>query len=298
MDYALRNKEGTKAAFAGIIGNIILTIFNISIGMISGSFALIAEGAHTLSDVATSIIAYIGFKIGQKPADAEHPLGHGRAEAISGLIIVIFLAFVAYEIITGAIDKLLFKELLEPPTYLAGVMAAIGIVANLIITKYQTKIGNSINSPAIIADAKHQKTDIFSCIAILISVIIAQFGYTFLDPLVGLIIGVFILKVAYNVGKDNINNIMGKIPSKDLINDIKRVATDIDGVYGVHNIKLNYFGSYATLALHVEVDPNLSLKESHDLIHYTQNQITKEIDIIQLVIAHACPFGEKYELKK
>ena len=87
----LRNKGGKKAAIVAIVANCFLTILNIFVGIMSGSYALISEGAHTLSDVATSVIAYIGFRIGQKPADDEHPLGHGRAEAISGLVIVLFL---------------------------------------------------------------------------------------------------------------------------------------------------------------------------------------------------------------
>jgi cation diffusion facilitator family transporter len=275
-----------------------LTIFNIVVGIFSGSFALVAEGAHTLSDIATTIIAYIGFKIGQKPADDEHPLGHGRAEAIAGIIIVIFLAFVSFEIITNAVETLLFAKSYTIPSYLAGVMAIIGIVVNIFMTNYIGKIGKKINSPAIIADSKHQQTDIFSSITILFSVILAQFGFSFLDPLVGLIIGLVILKAAFEVGRDNINNIMGKLPSKDIIKQIEDIATSIDNVCGVHNIKINYFGSYAVMALHVEVNPSLTLKESHDLIHYTQNKIVEEIPMIKYVTAHACPFGEEYHQEK
>ena len=102
-----RGKAGKKAATVAITSNCILTVLNIFVGLMSGSYALVSEGAHTLSDVATSVIAYIGFRIGQRPADKEHPIGHGRAEAISGLIIVLFLGMVAYEIITGAFDKLI-----------------------------------------------------------------------------------------------------------------------------------------------------------------------------------------------
>lgn len=173
-------------------------------------------------------------------------------------------------------------------------MAIIGIGINIVISRYVINIGKNINSPAIIADGKHQQMDIFSCIAILISVIFAQFGYGFLDPLVGLIIGLFILKAAYEVGRDNLNNIMGKVPSQELEKEINEIASSVDGVYGAHNIKINYFGSYATLAIHIEIDPNLSLKESHDLTHYVQNKIIEEINIIKAVNAHACPFGEEY----
>jgi len=296
MDALKRNREGTKAAAVGIIGNSFLSIFNIIVGVISGSFALVAEGAHSISDVGTSIVGYVGFKVGQKPPDAEHPLGHGRAEAIAGLIIVLFLAFVAYEILTSAIDKLIFG-VTTAPTNIALVMAFLGIIVNTFLNRYQIKIAKKINSPAIMADGKQQGMDVLSNIAIFASVIIAQAGFKFIDPLIGFLIGLFVLKATYDIGKENINNIMGKIPDKSLIEEIKKVADSIEGVCGVHNIRLNYFGSYATLSLHIEVNPKLTLVESHNLVHYTQNKIKEEIEIIQAVVGHACPFGEEYNHK-
>lgn len=289
-----RNKEGTKAAAVGIFGNTFLSIFNIIIGIFSGSFALIAEGAHSISDVGTTIVAFIGFKVGQKPPDVEHPLGHGRAEAIAGLIIVLFLSFVAYEILTSAVDKLIFG-VTEAPTNWAIFMAIIGIAVNTFLNRYQMRIGKKINSPAIMADAKQQGMDVLSNVAILASVIISQSGFTFADPLVGFLIGLFILKAAFEVGRDNINNIMGKVPEEDIIGEIKKVTDSIDGVCGIHNIKINYFGSYAILSLHIEVNPKLSLIESHNLTHYTQEKIKDEVEIIQAVVGHACPFGEEYD---
>ena len=161
-----RTKGGTKAAIVGIGSNTFLTIFNIGIGIISGSYALISEGAHTLSDVATSIIAYLGFRIGQK-----------RAEAIAGLIIVLFLTMVAYEIMTGAINKIVHPELITTPSYLAAVMALIGIGVNLCISRYIIALGKKIRSPAIVADGNHQKVDIFSSVAILVGVFASNSGY-------------------------------------------------------------------------------------------------------------------------
>ncbi|MDR2624419.1 MAG: cation diffusion facilitator family transporter [Methanobrevibacter sp.] len=295
MDYDERNKEGKKAIKVGIVGNLFLTTLNILVGLITGSFALVVEGLHTFSDIATTIIAYIGFRVGQKPADYEHPLGHGRAESIAGLVIVLFLAFLSYEIISQGIEKLFFEEHFKKLSYLAGLMALIGIFINLTISNYVLKIGKRVNSPAIIADGKHQKTDVFSSIAILMGVISSNLGFGFLDPLIGLIIGVLILKTAFTLGKDNINNIMGKIPSEDLLNQVKEVTKSIDDVHGVHNIKINYFGSYATLDIHIDLNPDLTLKESHKIVHQTQDKLKKDIDIIQDVTAHACPFDEEYE---
>jgi cation diffusion facilitator family transporter len=289
-----RTKAGTKASLIAIVANCILTVLNITVGLMSGSYALVSEGAHTLSDVATSVIAFIGFKIGQKPADKEHPIGHGRAEAISGLIIVIFLVVVAYEIITGAIDKILRPELITVPDVYAAMMAFFGIVINYSISEYIIKIGKEIKSPAIIADGKHQKTDIFSSIAILIGVVVSNIGYPILDPIVGLIIGLLILKTAYEIAKENINNIMGKVPSQELINKIKIVADNTPDAQNAHNIKVDYLGAYATVYLHIEVDGNMTLSESHKIVHAVENNILNEIPEVKSAMVHACPIGLEY----
>ena len=290
-----REKGGKKAATVAIIGNCILTIFNVAIGLYSGSYALVSEGAHTLSDVATSIIAYAGFKIGQKPADEEHPLGHGRAEAISGLIIVVFLAIVSYEIVTGAINKILHPELITVPNTYAAIMAVFGILVNLKISDYIISIGKEINSPAIVADGQHQKTDIFSSIAVLAGVIVSNMGYPILDPLVGFVIGCLIIKTAWNIAKENIDNIMGKVPSESLINEIKTIADNTTHNNTAHDIKVDYLGAYATVTLHIKLDGDLSLNETHEIAHLVQNNIVNEIPMIKSATVHVCPIGLEYE---
>lgn len=289
-----RSKGGRKAATVAIVGNCILTVLNITVGILSGSYALVSEGAHTLSDVATSIIAYIGFVIGQKPADEEHPLGHGRAEAISGLIIVIFLAIVAYEIVTGAIDKMIHPELITIPDIYAAIMAALGIIINLRISEYIISIGKQINSPAIVADGKHQKTDIFSSIAVLTGVVVSNMGFPILDPIIGFVIGCLIIKTAYEIGKENIDNIMGKVPSEKLIKEIEKVANESINTNTAHDIKVDYLGAYATVTLHIELDGNMSLNESHKLAHTVQEKIVEEIPIVKSATVHTCPLGLKY----
>lgn len=289
-----RQKGGKKAAMVAIIANCILTVLNIVVGSISGSYALISEGAHTLSDVTTSIIAYIGFYIGQKPADSEHPIGHGRAEAISGLIIVIFLVIVAWEIISGAFVKIMNPSLITVPDTLAAIMATIGIFVNLAVSNYIIELGKEIRSPAIVADGKHQQTDIFASVAILVGVLVSNLGYPILDPIIGLVIGIFILKTAYDIGKENIDNIMGKVPSEDFLQKIRTVANNTPNAKNAHNIKINYLGAYATVALHIELDGNMTLEESHKIVHEVQNNIIREIPEVKYVMVHACPVGLQY----
>ncbi|MEE0935836.1 MAG: cation diffusion facilitator family transporter [Methanobrevibacter sp.] len=290
-----RQKGGKKAAMVAITANCILTILNIAVGIISGSYALVSEGAHTLSDVATSVIAYIGFYIGQKPADEEHPIGHGRAEAISGLVIVIFLVLIAWEIIQGSVEKISNPSLITVPSTLAAVMAVVGIIVNLRVSEYIIDLGKQIKSPAIVADGKHQKTDIFSSIAILVGVVVSNMGYPILDPIIALIIGGLILKTAYEITKENIDNIMGRVPSEEFIQKIKKVAEEAPEAENAHNIKVDYLGAYATVALHIELDGSMTLDESHEIVHKVQNNIMNEIPEVKYVMVHACPIGSDYD---
>lgn len=289
MEGSEREKVGKRASYVAIFGNIFLTIFNLVIGLLSGSTALVAEAFHTLSDVITSIIAFVGFKIGMRPADDDHPYGHGKAEALVGLIIVVFLIIVAYEIISSVYTKIALGEAITPPDKIAAIMALIGIVINYTMTTYLIRTGKKINSPAIIADGNHQKVDIFSCIAILIGVIGSQMGYPILDPLVGAIIALIVIYTAFHMGKDNINIIMGKVSSSKIINDVKISALGLECVKGVHDIKINNMGPYVSVELHIELNKDLKLEKAHTIAHEVEQKIIEDIASVKMVNVHSCP---------
>ena len=293
-----RQKIGRNASAVAISGNTFLTIFNFIIGLISGSSALIAESAHTLSDVLTSIIAFIGFKIGMKPADKDHQYGHGRAEPLVGLVIVAFLVIVAYEILSGVYIKLTSTTPLAPPELIAALMAFIGIFVNLAMTTYLIRAGKKINSPAIIADGQHQKVDIFSCIAILVGVIGAQLGFPILDPLVAIFISIIVIKTALELARDNVNIIMGKVPSDTILDEVKSAAKKVDNVKGVHSIKINPMGPYSSAELHIEVDGDLKLKDAHIIAHNVEQRIINDVSAIKMAIIHVCPFEEECATSK
>lgn len=292
MDVEERKKMGRRAVFVAIFGNVGLTIFNFIVGILSGSTALIAESAHTFSDILTSIITFIGFRIGLKPPDRLHPYGHGRAEPLVGLVIVVFLGIIAFEILSEVYKKTVLGGPITPPETIAAVMAIIGVVVNFLMTTYIMRTGKKINSPAIVADAQHQKVDIFSSAAIFLGVIGAQLGFPILDSIVAIFIAIMVLKTAFDVGKENINNILGTIPSKEILDNIKKCSLSVNGVLGIHNIRINYLGPYASVELHTTVAEDLSLKEAHKIAHRVEKKIVKDIDIVSMVIVHVCPEGE------
>lgn len=294
MDSQTRKKIGRKAVYVAISGNIVLTVLNFVVGTLSGSVALVAESSHTLSDVLTSIITSVGFRIGMMPPDSKHPYGHGRAEPLAGLVIVVFLCIVAFEILSEVYRKLLAGGSLNPPDITAAVMALVGIGANLAMTTYMMRAGKKIKSPAIVADAQHQKVDIFSCAAILIGVIGSRLGIPVLDPIVAIFISLIVLKTAFDIGRENVNNIMGTVPSHDVLIDIKRAALSVEGVLGVHDVKINYIGPYASLDLHVEVTDDLTLKEAHKIAHDVERNVIDGVEVVTMVNVHVCPKGDGF----
>jgi cation diffusion facilitator family transporter len=293
LDRRVREKRGRNAIIVGISGNALLVIFNFIIGTLSGSTALVAEAAHTFADILDSSIAFIGFKIGLKPPDIEHPYGHGRAESLAGLISVIFLAFIAYELLLDVYRKLLLGGSLAPPDLTAALMALVGIIVNYSMTTYMSRVGREINSPAITSDAKHQRVDIFTCIVIFAGIIGSRLGVPILDPLVALFIVALVLKTAFDVARDNINNIMGKIPSDQLLPDIEAATLSIEGVSGVHSTKINYMGPYASVDIHIEVDPDLNVLEAHKISTQVEKKIIDQVEIVNTVNVHVCITGEK-----
>ncbi|MGZ7043608.1 MAG: cation diffusion facilitator family transporter [Methanobacterium sp.] len=295
MEIENRKKLGQRAVSVAIIGNVGLTIFNFIVGILSGSTALVAESAHTFSDILTSTITFIGFRISLKPPDGLHPYGHGRAEPLVGLIIVVFLGIIAFEILSEVYKKLFLGGPITPPENIAAIMALIGVVVNFIMTTYLIKTGNKINSPAIIADGKHQRVDIFSSAAIFVGVIGSNLGFPILDPIVAIFIAIMVLKTAFDVGRENINTIMGTVPSKEILDNIKECSLSVNGVLGIHNVRINYLGPYASVELHITVAEDLSLKEAHKIAHNVEEKIVKDVDVVSMVTVHVCPDGEDDE---
>jgi cation diffusion facilitator family transporter len=287
-----REEIGNRANKFAILVNVILTILNFVVGIISGSTALVAQAADNAGDLLSNLIGLWAFRIGLKPADAEHPYGHGRIEPLVGLLISIILFFIAYQIFQEAYAKFLMIGSLAAPSWIAAGMAIVAFFMNYFVMKYLFKTGKEINSQILMATGNQKKMDVFTSVAIFFGIVGSQLGYPILDPILAVVIGCLVIKTAFDVARENLDNLMGKVPSKKLINDIKSVAVSVDGVYDAHDIKVNNIGPYASAEFHVKVKSDLPLKEAHKIAHNVEKTIIKKIDIINTVTVHVCPLDE------
>ncbi len=290
MNKKARIRKGKKGAYIGIFGNVALFIIKLVIAFVSGSYALIADSLHTFSDAVSSFVVLVGFHVTAKPADEEHHYGHGTAEAITGFIVAIMIILIGFEVGRGSITRLMQPGSIMEPDKLAVFGALISIGGKWMMTRITADIGRDINSPSLMADSTHHASDVLSSAAVLIGIILARSGYPFLDPLAGLLVSIFIVKVGFDVGKKNITMLMGTVPTQKLVEEINRLAMSVEGVAGVHSIKIYYMGVTANVQLHIEVSGDVHIVDADRLAHRVQALIISKSDDITSALVHVCPY--------
>ncbi len=266
-------KDENKPIIFSIFGNIILAIIKIVVGYLYNSIGVIADGIHSLSDVFTSIIGYIGIAISSKPEDENHPHGHKRYESLFSLFMGLLLFYAVYEILAMSINKILHNSSVEVNSIVIGVLI-LSIVFKEVMTQYSLYIGKKLNNYILIADAYHHRSDVYSSIIVLLGILLEKIGIKYADAVAGIIVSLMIAKIAAEICKESIDQLTGKSPPKEVLEKIKEEILKFDNVKGVHNLKAHYVGPLIYVEAHVEVDgKNMSAKELHDLEEKIKNRL-------------------------
>ena len=287
-----RYRAGERAALAGMGGNLALAVMKFAVGIYSRSTALVADALDSLSDVLTSLITWMGIRVGYKPADRAHPYGHYDAEAIAGLIVSLMLALLAYEFGRHAIARLFHAR--EQVRLIALFAVGINLLGKALLAGYTGEVARRIKSPALAASAANLRGDIYISLAILAGVGASRLGFYALDPLIALGITLLIFKVAVEVGWRNILNLMGTVPSPEMVEEIKRLSREVEGVIDVHRVRVHAMGAYNKVDLHVCVDENIPLKKAHQIAHEVQVKITRSMPEVASALVHVEPFDEHH----
>jgi len=281
-------KTAEKWAVIGVVGNIILTILKVFAGVVGGSSAMVADAIHSASDIIASAVVYVSLKIAKKPADEEHPFGHGKAEAISASIVGLMLIAAGIQIIRTAYNSI-FSDSLTSPGIIALYAAVLSIVIKEAMYRATYKVGKRINSPSTMANALDHRSDAFSSIATFIGIGGAILGYPRMDPIAGGIVALFILKMGYDIIVDAANQIMDKSPEKEKITLIKEAILNTPGVESTHDIRIRQSGPFYLVDLDICVDKNVSLDKAHEIGDIARSNVYKAIDKILEVRVHIDP---------
>ncbi len=283
----VREGYGKLASVVGIISNAILCIAKILVGLISGSIAIIADGINNLADASSSVITLAGFKLSAMPEDEEHPYGHARIEYITGMIVSVLIVVVGVELIKSSTDKILHPEPLEFSWSIV-IVLLLAILLKIWQAMFNIKVGKIINSVALTATGADSRNDVISTAAVLFSIIIGKMANIQIDGYMGVLVALFIIWSGIGLIKETSSPLLGEAPDPDLVAAISEMASDFDGVLGIHDLVVHNYGPGKIFAsIHIEVDANGDLMESHDMVDNIERQLSKKLHIV--LTAHMDP---------
>ena len=264
-----REKEIYKVTLVGSVANILLTVLKFVAGVVGHSAAMTADAVHSLSDLLTDAVVLVFVRISAKPEDRSHDYGHGKYETLATTIIGIALAAVAIGIGAKAIAALLFwwrGGTLEAPGMLALWAAVVSILLKELVYQYTVRRGRSLNSPAVEANAWHHRSDALSSVGTLVGIggaILLGNRWTMLDPLASLIVAFFILRVAWKLMHQGLNELLEASLPEEVEKEILDIVSSFPDVHDPHHLRTRRIGSRYAIELHIRMDGALPLATAH-----------------------------------
>lgn len=289
----IRTREdlGYLEAYVSIIGNTFLFLVKFLAGLSLNSISLIADAFHSLSDVLTSIVVFLGFKLGSKPADEEHPFGHGRIEQIATLVIAFMLLIVAYDLGKASIERIM-----SPVKIGSNIAVVIFMIASAGFKEWMARfsiyLGKKINSETLIADAWHHRSDAVASFLVGLGLIFVRFNLFYIDGILGLVVVILLGIVGIELIKSSVDFLLGKAPDKDLLNRIRDITLSVPGVLDLHDILVHDYQSSKVISLHIEVEDSLSAKEAHRIALEVQDRLKRKLRESNISV-HIDPKGER-----
>ena len=278
-DPKVRTRCGQLSGITGIILNILLVAGKLTVGIIAGSVAIIADAINNFSDAASSVITLIGFRLaGQKP-DKEHPFGHGRIEYVAGLIVSVLIIFMGFELAWSSIEKIITPS----PTEFS--YAAMGVLIAAILVKvwlfwFNRKIAKRINSASIAATATDSLSDVVATTVVLAALIGGQYTDFPIDGVAGIIVALFIFRSGWGAVKSTQAPLLGRPMSKELADEIDKLALEHENILGIHDLIYHDYGpGRAIVSFHAEVPADGNLMETHEMIDHIEREIREKFGI-------------------
>jgi cation diffusion facilitator family transporter len=290
-----RTEKSLAGAKTGIIVNFFLVLIKAAAGISAGSFAMLADALHSFADIVASAVVYVGIRVASKPADADHPYGHGKAESIASKIVAILVILAGLNIAYLS-TRALFSVPQPAPGVMALWAAAISIVVKEMLFRYTIKISMESNSKVLMANAYEHRSDAISSVAAFIGIGGARLGLFFdqpqlyyLDPLAGMLVSVFIIRMGWQIAKDAANELMDSQADPSLTAALQAFVMQVEGVMEVHSIRARAAGPYIIVDLEIGVDEEITVKEGHDVAKRVKEKLLVENEQIGDIMIHVNP---------
>lgn len=283
-------KKAQKAIILSILGNLVMAIIKLTGGVLGNSFALVADGIESLTDVLSSFLVWIGIRYAHRPADKNHPYGHGKAEPLITFVVVLFLVFAAVAIAYQAIMNIQTPR--EAPRAFTLIILGFVILTKEIMFRIVSKTGKEVQSTSIVADAWHHRSDAITSLTAFIGISIALImgeGWESADDWAALFASVFILYNAFKIFRPALGEIMDEHIYDDFILEIEKVAKKVEGVVNTEKCFVRKHGMQFNIDLHLIVSGKISVYEGHHISHKTKEALMKEFPEILDVLIHVEP---------
>lgn len=283
----VRTRYGMLASVVGIFCNVLLFSVKLAIGLILSSLAVTADAFNNLSDAASSIISFVGVKMAGKPADAEHPFGHGRIEYIAALIVSFLVIEVGFTFFKSSISKIMHPEEItfDPVPF---IILILSILVKLWMAFFNNKLGKRIDSKVMLATAADSLGDVITTSATVISIVICHFTSINVDATAGLIVSGIVIWSGVSIAKDTLEPLIGQRVPSELYQKITDMVESYEGIVGAHDLIVHNYGPNRSMAtIHAEVPNDVSIEASHEIIDRIERDAKKELNI--LLVIHMDP---------
>ena len=282
-DNKVRERYGMLGSFVGIVCNVVLFIGKFLIGTIANSIAIVSDGFNNLSDCATCVITMFGYKMATKPADKDHPFGHGRMEYLTSLALSMIIVLVGIELLRGSVEKLIHPDDVNFSA-VALIVLIMSILIKLWMFMFNRRLGNRISSGVMLATAKDSLNDVLATTATLIALVASCFTDLPVDGVMGIIVSLLIIMTGVEIVKETVDELLGKPADKELVDELIGLVEASDISLGMHDLVVHNYGPGNMLgSMHVEVDCKGDIMMIHDAIDCLEREIYDKLKIIMTI---------------
>ncbi len=279
----VRTAYGILSSVVGIICNVLLFAAKFVIGLILGSMAVTADAFNNLSDAASSVISFVGVKMAEKPADKDHPFGHGRMEYISALIVSFIVIEVGITFLQSSVEKIQNPEALTFG-WVPFAILVLSVGVKLWMSVFNRKLGKRIDSKVMLATAADALGDVITTSATIVSILVCAFTGVNIDGIVGIAVSLIVIWSGISIARDTLAPLIGQGADPKLCGEIKRMVESYDGIVGTHDLIVHNYGPNRSMAsIHAEVPRDVDIEVSHEVIDRAEREVSKKLGIFLVI---------------
>lgn len=272
----VRTRYGNVASIVGILCNVILFLGKLLVGTLANSVSITADAVNNLSDFSSSIVTFLGFKLASRPADKDHPYGHGRYEYLAGLFVSVFITVIGIEIFKTGLNKILHPGPVDysVPSF---IVMALSVGLKLWMMVFYRRVGKIISSPTLFAAAADSRNDVLTTVAVFAGALFTYITNINLDGIMAMLVSLFVIWNGFGLIKDTLDPILGKAPDSEYITRVRKKILSYPGVLGTHDLMVHDYGPHRLFAtVHVEMDAEMDSLEAHAIIDKIQQDFMDE----------------------